>query len=540
MPYRTIIYFLSAIILVIYANCTTNPFTFDLTYSKYPDSISLYFLHSLNDASLLQNDPLSGFYQNSFNILSREFPFLLIYSALLKAFPLVLAVKILSIVLCLLTIVMVYRIGACLYSRNYAVVVSGIFLVYFLSMDTFYGGLPRCFGPLIICSFLYLLIKERYYWLPLFIPLALLFYPFISSVLTVMCILIILFYKSKIAYRTRYVGILIFSFAISFIYAQAFKSNMVADIPSNLTILGSYKYTQNVDFPINAYNPLHILQYFVFNLNEHSELYVYFTGAFLLTGVVIFVCRRANALQLPKPIWLILLASALSFLIIYPIHPISASRQFVFTLPLFFVFFVSWNVVKMAGARITPIIVVVPALLIFMVLHPRFNDIESYRKYKPCYDYIESLPKNALIAGYPDSALVKSVPFFSKRALFFNEEIYDISASFSELDELNQKKQSVVKAFYADSLLEIKSFIIHNKIDYLIVESSVYQPTFINMLGKSISIPEKVTHSLIKLKKNENQFALLEFAKKNYDRRVKLDEGEVYIIKSSKIHMALN
>ena len=339
-----------------------------------------------------------------------------------------------------------------------------------------------------LCIFLFFFIKEKFIFLPFFLPLTIFFYPAIFPILAVSCALVAFFFHKKLiklGINKLYISILIFVTILSCFVL--FKSIFLNPVFKNLSVFQKYKYTQGVNKPINPDNPLHILLYFIFNLNEHSKLYIYFTEFFITASLIIIAFRKKASFRLPRPVWIMLLASALSFLIIYPIHPPSASRQFVFSMPLFLVFFISTNICRMIRYKNFYVILLVPAALVFMILHPILNDIVDYKKYRPAYEYIESLPKNVLIAGYPDSLLVESIPLFSKRNVFFVDEIHDFLLFFYDPKELKERRYCLVKAIYADSLSQVRSFISKYNINYFVVESYLYKKFFIDSFPRIIS-----------------------------------------------------
>ena len=108
------------------------------------------------------------------------------------------AIKIISIIICVLSVILIYKIGVYLYSKSQACLPAGLFLFYFLSMDTFYGGQDRCFGALIFCIFLLFLVKEKFIFLPFLLPLIIIFYQSFFFVLATICLLVPFLYKKNI------------------------------------------------------------------------------------------------------------------------------------------------------------------------------------------------------------------------------------------------------------------------------------------------------------------------------------------------------
>jgi len=321
------------------------------------------------------------------------------------------------------------------------------------------------------------------------------------------------------------------------IYTDKFQNAIMAILP----LLKSYKYYSDNNI-VNPFNPLHILLYFILNLNEHSRLHVYFTYFFIAISLIIIAFRGKKAFCLHKAIWLMLLGSFISFLITYPYNPALASRQFVFSAPLFLVFFVSTNISGIiVKYKINPVILLIPLLAIFVVLHPIIGgQVRDFRKYKPVYDYLESLPKDIFIAGYPGSFVVDKIPFFSKRPIFFSDNMDDTLYLTYGAEGFNERRENLISALYTDSIGEIRTFITKYKIDYLIIETSYYNNGFNYYLKSSVVPYDKQSWSIIKTKSNKNYYFLLDFVRKYHDFVLKTQDGDIFIISSKKILRKLN
>jgi len=530
-------YLFMLIIISCYANFFTDSFRFEPVYSLNilnSDAVQLFPIYNIYDSTLFKNDLFIKNIRNQLNVITKIKLFINDgkYLILMHFFPFPLAIKIVSIILCTFSVFLIYRIGVYLYSKDCAIVLSGLFLFYFLSMDTFYGGQDRGFGALIFCIFLLLLVKEKLLFLPFLLPLVAFFYQPFLFVLTMICLLVLFFYKKNIKFKW-YILFLVINILVNIFLI--FNDKLLNIMMVNVSTLVSYKYHYKNNV-VNPCNPLHILLYFVFNLNEHSRLHVYFTLFFIALSLVIVVLRRMKVFRLPKAIWLILLGSVFSFFATYPINPVLASRQLVFSVPLFLVFFVSTNIFQIINRhKVNSAILLLPLISIFVVLHPMFNKIVDFKKYKPVYDYIERLPKDTLIAGNPSSWIVDKIPFFSKRAIFFADDIDSHLYISYGVEGFWERRKNLMLALYVDSLEEVKAFATMYNIDYFVIETYLYNDSFFNYLKQSVRPYDRQTWSLIKNKIDKNSFFLLEFVKKNYDFKLKDKNGYIFIISSKKV-----
>jgi len=531
---RRIIYLIILVVVLIYANCFARSFKFNLIYSPYNDAGELYSVQSISDNTLFKSDPVLTVIKNNINIISkiRELTHNAIYYFLLHFFSFPLAIKIVAIVFAILTTILIYKIGVCLYSADYAYLFASLFVFYFLSMDTFYSGQDRCFGIFIFCVFLLFLIKEKFAFLPFFIPLVIFIYQPLLYFFTTVCLLIPFIYRKNIRLK-QYILFLAISILISLFFV--FNDKLLNMVMVNIPLLRSYKYHCDNN-AVNPLNPLHILLYFVLNLNEHSKLYVYFTYFFIAISLIIIFLKRTKAFYLPQVIWLIPLGSFFSFLITYPISPVLASRQFVFSLPLFLIFFISINIYGIIRrSKIKSAVLSLFLISVFVLLHPIFGEVHDYREYKPVYDYMESLPKDAFIAGYPGSLVMDKVPFFSKRTVFFSDYMDDLLYLAYGAEGFRERRQNLILALYADSIEKVKIFITRYKIGYLIIETSYYNKPFFDHLKQSVVPYERQTWGLIKNKININNFFLLDFVKKYHDFELKRAAGDIFVISAKKI-----
>lgn len=502
----------------------------------YRDAVNLYPFQNLNDANLFKNDlfamnaraPLNFAKMPYFTIINSA-----IYSILTNIFSLSVAIKIVSIILCLSAVTLIYKINNFSCDKNFEFLFPGLFLVYFLSMDSFYGGQARCFGILLFCLFFYFLTREKFFILPFFISLGILFYPYIAVTFTITCFLLPLFFRKKIINKKIYLLLFVINIILSLFL-------ILENVPFryliiNLSEIGKYKYIANVNLPLNNFNPVKILYFFIFNFNEHSKLYVYFSGFLFLLSTIVLFLNGKTAFRLPKEVLIILLGSVIGFAIIYPLHPVIASRQFVFSMPLFILVFISKNIYSIKRKIVNPTFFLISLVPIFAILHPFFNSTLSYKKYKPLYDYLEKLPKGILIAGPPDSIFLESVPFFSKRNVFFTDRTSQNMLYFYTAEEMQRIKASLVETLFTSSKEKIKEFIQRYNISYFVLENNIYGKPLIDKSAEDTILRDEIKNNPIENKTEILDFNLLDFAKENYDFKIDLDYDETFILNAKKI-----
>jgi len=529
------IYLAILFLATIYAHCITNSVTFEPVYSPYSDSSELYTVQSITDSTLFKNDPALIAIKNHMNWTSkiREYTHNAIFCFFMLFFSFPLTIKIVSIIITILSVILVYKIGVYLHSKNCALLLAGLFIFYFFSMHTFYGGQDRCFGAFIFCIFMLLLVKERLAFLPFLLPLIIIFYQSLFPLLATICLLVPILYFKRMRIK-QFLLFLIINILICFLLVYTDK--LQGSIAANLALLKSYKYLHDNNL-VNPANPYHIILYFILNLNEHSRLQSYFTYFFLLLSLAIIVFRGKRAFFLHKAIWLMLAASFISFLLTYFFNPVLASRQFLFSLPMFLVLFVAANIyVFTAKIRINPAALLIPLMAVFMALHPILGGpIRDFRIYKPVYDYLENLPKEAFIAGHPSSFVLDNIPLFSRRTIFFSDNMDDILYLTYGREGFKERRSELILALYAESMEKVKKLITKYKIDFFVIEESYYNKDFYRNLKYSVIPYDKQTWALIEPNAYKGKSFLLNFAKRNKDFALKTSKGYIFVINTKKM-----
>ena len=521
-------------VIAVYANIITNSFTLEPFYSLYPDTSELYFLHTLDDSSVFTRDSFALNYSKSIGYFNNEFIFKGIYKFLLYFFPLPVAIKILSILLCLATVFIVYKISIKYFSRDFAFFPTVLFLIYFLGQDTFFGGTMRSFGILFFVTFVYLLENKKNYFLPILLSLSALFYPYLAIPIFIICAIQTIIIKENVLKKALYVLWFFLNIAIATFFTLGKGAGPIfRSALSNLDVAGAYKYTLRVNEPINPQSLYSALAYFILNLNEHGKLYLYYTFFFMLVSLIILIVRKKTALILPKSFSQMFLACMGGFILVYPMHPALASRQLNFIVPFLLVFFFSLNFYEMFKNKniINGFFVLISSS--FLIMHPCFNSIRGYEKYERVYKYAENLPKNSLIAGSPKSEIIRSMPLFSKRTVFFSEKLVFQSLAYSRQERI-KRLEFLVRALYGTDPREVSEFISRYNIDYMVIEEAHYLNQFSRDLKASIRPFDK---KIIEFSMGFNNIKplLLDFAEKNYEFKGNIDGYSVYIVNARTI-----
>jgi hypothetical protein len=121
------------------------------------------------------------------------------------------------------------------------------------------------------------------------------------------------------------------------------------------------------------------------------------------------------------------------------------------------------------------------------------------------YRYLQTLPKNALIAGHPVE--MDNIPLFARRKVLVNQEL-SLPYYRGYYAEVRQRLFDSLGAYYADNMQEIQRFVQQYGVDFILVNTRHFMPEFL-----SGTIYYEPFNSFVKQRLSTHQrFALLEAA----------------------------
>jgi len=125
----------------------------------------------------------------------------------------------------------------------------------------------------------------------------------------------------------------------------------------------------------------------------------------------------------------------------------------------------------------TKIFVVLVALLLFASIKGRHIELFDYSHDHSLYKFLQTTPKNTLIAGWPE--LMDNVMTFGNRRAFVT---YELSHTWVEpyWTEVKKRTFDLFRAYYSSSPEEIKAFCKSRGIEYLIVREEDFKPQRLN------------------------------------------------------------
>jgi hypothetical protein len=419
-----------------------------------------------------------------------------------------------SILYSVIATVFVFKIGGLFYRGLLnCFYLAFFYLIYSATMDSFFGGLPRGLGFIIICALYYYLCTEKLGKIFFCIFLSVLFDLHILPVAALAFILTLNKKYLKKEYKAK--DILIYSAVFALVAFIINLSGIAFRAPFSeyLKEHMEWKWHLKSSSLDNAF--IYLVSNFVLNLQEHSIMYTYLTLFLLSTNLfLVFFKPRYRLLTQGE---IIFVCSTLgSFLIICPLHLGIASRQVIFSLPLLLIILFWKQVVYKIGQKPKVIALLASILvLIFIIFNKYSNELADFSRKEQYLKSISLLPKEALIAGHPDDIVY--VPFFCKRPVFYDPLWARIDNFFDDdvKDLIKKRKSQLLKALYALDLDKVIQFVVQNNITHLSINENYYSQNYFLRPKEWHEVAKEKISDLFSNPKNKSyEFAALIAARK--------------------------
>lgn len=481
--------FFFAAALCVYAVTVCSPPSFEPRLSLYVDQSSIYWMQAFWNPALFRGDPMASFYLSHIGPLKPESAWVWLTTLFFKVHPYTSGLKLLSVLACAASALMVRRLALASPARPAAGAAAILFTVYFLSMDTFFG-VPRVYGVLIFLGFAWALEAGRFLLLPALIALCFVFYPAASVGLAVSGALVPFFFRKEFS-AGRLLPRYLTALAAGAVFCLLVLSQSVAlkNLPQAMgagSVFQDQKLYQMVDAPISPRNPMDAVLYFALNINEHGRLYALFTALLVLVCFRSLLAVPKRPFILPRSVPALLAGCGAAFLLLYPFHPVSASRQAVFIIPLTLVFLAAGGFMATFRERFRAVAAAAVCAALFLVLHPRLNATFSMRGFREAYGFIGGLPEDSVIAGYPSSDFIYTVPVFAGRRIFLSDNNADQEMLLlGGLESFSRRRISLLEALYCARPDASARLAAEHGAAWLLFEKQYYTEEFLAKVRKS-------------------------------------------------------
>jgi hypothetical protein len=387
--------------------------------------------------------------------------------------------------MCGWAVLLVRRAAAKALFPDTAAIVPFIFAAYFLTMDSFFGA-GRTFGLMVFLGLFLALEEQRFFLLPIFPILSMLFYPAITVGIVGSCLFAPFFSREWFRPRRRKI---LFAAALAVAAAACLliqrHSLLMRGVARNLAS-GTFevqKLDQLVSSPVDTGKPWDIFFYFILNLNEHSDLYPIATWCLIALGAAGILVGRRRPGPLPKALPAMTCGFSAAFVLLYPLHPTSASRQTVFLVPLVLVFIAAWAVETLAKRNAQPVVSPRTAAAVaaawFALMHPQYNQMFDFSRYRPLYEYFSALPKRVVTAGFVQSHFMDTLPVFASRTEYLSDMRVDLLTFVMGPQRFTAAREELLDALYSPDSRKAFALAKARRIDLMVVESAYYTGDFL-------------------------------------------------------------
>lgn len=473
----------------------------------------LYWMRQFHDKDLFKNDLLTEC-SKSYQPWGIVF---LYYALSFIADPMVVS-KFLPIILFAVSSLYVFKLTKYATTTYIGFLTALVFMATPFYLGKMTGGLSRGFGFLLLIVFLYCLIKKDYQKSSLIMALQCLFYPtiFFLSIITYLFTFInfkhwgIFVDKSVLKNKP-----FIFSMFIGIIILLAewlfFRSQFLNSVVTRQQIIGNPEFYSEGRYQIMP-TP-HLLPVIFKNM----AIGIFISKPLFWEIIIIFILilfltpeKFMRKIFFPSELVFLFLSGVLMYIVsdlvlmkLYlPIRYIECSVPLVTSIMLGIGIGQLVERIKYTGSRKIFKIVIIVLIALNVNIKNRSFCLMDASKNKGLYEYLSSLPEDAMIAATP--SLADNIPTFSQRKVFIN---YELSQPiFDKYWKIIKKRTyNFFDAYYSKDLLHVYKFCERNQIDYLVIDKTHFTKQY---LMRRWLYFEPFNSYIKEIVKNRSHFAL--------------------------------
>jgi len=463
--------------------------------------------YELEDYYTINGDTRSLFYINNFqgnledNILAQAAyakmfggttVYLSTFYAIINRFiDFIFIVKLIPILTFLLSAILMYKIGKLIKNDVYGLIAAFLFILHPIAIRPFSDGMSRSFAFLLLTAFLYYLIKKDAWKISIVFLLEAMLYP------PVLLISLFTFGLSKIDLKEKKVKLDIKTNYVIYIFsAIALIMVMVPMLFINYGIKERTPFSEAILYP-EFYDGGKVPIFrgtipFTSDVKStlQSLIALYDTGIrrplhtnslfiLLVLTTIFMVVYRKRIFRLPASIYLMLLSGlvlqSLAALLLFRLH--LPSRYIKYVLPLVLILILAYGIYILSKEKKTlPIFIGLLTLLSIFYI-PKIDYMPVHCQDKGVYGYLNTIPKNALVVGYPTD--MNCMALFGRIKPFIMSEL-NIPYYKDYYKIIRKRNLDFFSAYYSGSKLEIQNFCKDNGITHLIVNKDNFDKGFLN------------------------------------------------------------
>lgn len=502
-------------------------------YCQYPLLINKYAINDdvrqntyiflkNQDKNLFNNDFITDFYSKwspwGVNIF---------YSIISKFYDPIQFTKILPFFLCFISSLYMFKIGKFL-KGNIAGILSGIlyiFIIWSANKYEFMGsGGTKNFANIFFITFIYYFLKDNIWQMSLSLIFQLIFFYPPAFLICFPAYIYDTFYNYRKLRKIEIYCLLFLILIVSF-FVILKASN------SRLQLFGFNNISTMPEFYPGGRKVLFYPSLFEQLTNAETGFAITFPAMFLILGLLfLLLFLKRHSFEAPKKLCYLIIASFIFFILatilLYKLY--GPARYIRYSLPTILTIIVSINIAKVlekiknTNVRFFTLI----SFLFFsavLFIPTLYSDYSIAPKPK-LYNFLQTLPKDILIAGHPTS--MDYIPVYSKRKVLINEETSQpMYANFYPV--IKKRTYDFFKAYYSDSAIEVYNFCEKYHITHFIVEREHFTKNYLANAKFYLNPFNTYIKNLIAGKKN---FILMTTPK----NEIIFDDGDIFVVEIKK------
>lgn len=439
--------------------------------------------------------------------------------------------KILPFFLCMFSVVYIFMIGKTLKNETAGLLASLIFVFLAWSrkeIEVFGTGNGEDFGILFCIMFIHYYLKKDFLKTSVTLLLLALFYPplLIICLLAYMLSFTLELLKGTKIKRSKVLILAATLFLIVFILEAKYGGNKI-----KMLTLEEMKNMQ--EFYPGGRKRIFYPSFYQRWTNIESGMAIDYPVKWLIIiSFLLFLFYRKKALvNLPSSLWHFIFVSFAMFIIanIIMFRLYGPSRFMRYPLPLFLIFFVAVNasemINKIKSTRIQSVFLLSFIMFAGLCFIPKLKARYIIAPYPNLYGFLQTLPKDILIAGEP--FLMDDIPTFANRKVLANDEISQpYFADFYPM--IKERIFSFFDAYYSDSYKKVCDFCRKYKVTHLVVNKEHFSQDY---LAKDFLYYNPFNGHIKNLIRNRAIFIL-----PNIPAGEKIfEDGDIFVIKTEDI-----
>jgi hypothetical protein len=457
----------------------------------------VYWTYRFQDAELFQDDLLTHFMSSPRWAL---FGYRAVYFVGVQLMDPLLFSQVLSLLLLSLAVVWLFQIGAQLGGKSGGACVAFLFIPYFLY--SFSGGIPHSFALPLLIGFVYFLVRASFTGMACMLFLPSLFYP--PILLNALPLAALAWWRHwRQSTGKRAWGNLV-RLGIGVGLAGGLLVSVYIYHPTGAFghLISRTEARTMPELSAHGRSPFYSETWLTTVLNDRWGIGANRLVGFVLLLVPMFLVLGPARFTVPGVARDMALTSLIPYgvahLVLFRLH--NPSRYVLYTLPLAALLMLAANyqatltTLSRAWPRFQRLrqawqrrqvwrwLVLGALSVAFVYVQNRYIvmvdpiTVRVDATAMPLYRYLQSLPKDVVIAGHPVD--MDNIPLLARRQVLANQELA-LPYYTGYYAAVRQRLLDMLLAYYADDVQQVRDFVEHYGVDYILLDTRRFAPAFL-------------------------------------------------------------